>query len=56
MSTCVIFSPVNLKDFDVDVNPITKEFHFDVKFEGIDVTLVQDDNDFLYAGLTGSPQ
>ncbi len=41
---------VNLNDFE---KPITKEFHFDVQFEGVDIVLVQDDSEFLDAGLTG---
>ncbi len=41
---------VNLNDFE---KPITKEFHYDVQFEGVDIVLVQDGNEFLDAGLTG---
>ncbi len=42
---------VNLNDFE---KPIAKEFHYDVQFEGIDVVLVQDGNEFIDLGLTGN--
>jgi len=45
---------VNLKDYDTELHPVTSELHYDVQFAGVDITLLQDHMEFLYADLTGT--